>query len=69
MCMICTVMQVRNCTFDVDLADNNGSVISSVDKLEKLLDLMGVDKNIIQIALTLGRCLIIRNRTVNQLGP
>jgi len=49
---ICTVLQLGNLTFDVDPADDDGSVISSVDELAKLSDLMGVDKSVIQTALT-----------------
>jgi len=49
---ICTVMQLGNLTFDVDPANDDGSIISSTEELEKLSDLMGIKKDDIQKALT-----------------
>jgi len=49
---ICTVMQLGNLTFDVDPQNDDGSVVTSTDELEKLSDLMGVPKEDIQKALT-----------------
>jgi myosin-5 len=49
---ICITMQLGNLTFAVDPTNDDGSVISSKDELVKLSELMGVDKDIIEKALT-----------------
>jgi len=49
---ICTVLQLGNLTFDVDPQNDDGSIVSSKNELEKLSDLMGVPKDDIQKALT-----------------
>ena len=49
---ICTVMQLGNLTFDVDPSNDDGSIISSVEELQKLSGLMGVETDDIKKALT-----------------
>ena len=49
---ICTVMQLGNLTFDEDPSNEDGSVISSKEELEKLSALIGIESEHIEKALT-----------------
>ena len=41
---ICTVIQFGNLTFDIDLTNDDESIVSSTGELEKLSEIMGVEK-------------------------
>ena len=49
---ICTVMQLGNLTFSVDPENDDGSIISSKDELQKLSELMGIQIEEIEKAFT-----------------
>ena len=49
---ICTVLQLGNLTFSVDPENDDGSIISSEDELQKLSELMGIQIEEIEKALT-----------------
>ena len=51
----CTVLQLGNLTFDVDPQNDDGSIVSSKNELEKVSDLMGVPIEDTQKALTFDK--------------
>ena len=49
---ICAVMQLGNLTFDTDPTNEDRSIINSEEELVKLSDLMGIERGVIEKALT-----------------
>ena len=59
---ICTVMQLGNLTFSVDPENDDGSIISSKDELQKLSELMGIQIEEIEKSFTF-RTIVAGNDT------
>jgi myosin-5 len=57
---LCIVLQLGNLTFSKDPSNEENAIVTSVDELEKLSELMGVDKKIVEKSL-LERTVSARN--------
>merc|ERR1712187_820095 len=62
---ICAVLQLGNLVFEKDPENEDGTVITSQQELEKCADILGIEKEILTDALT-TRKVIVPNQTYDK---